>query len=94
MTIDCTKSDEDFNIRNLINDLPDLTRTDRYDSDREEEYSRRAYEDMRDITKLAVRREIIVKNRHRRHKRSHRCLTSPKSRKGEHPAPLPPPKLP
>ena len=71
MTVDCTKSDEDVNIRNLINDFPDLTRTDRYDSDREEEHSRRAYEDMRDITKLAVSREIIVKNRHRRHKRSH-----------------------
>ena len=61
MTVDCTKSDEDVNSRNLINDFPDLTRTDRYDSDREEEYSRRAYEDMRDITKLAVSREIIVK---------------------------------
>ena len=61
MTVDCTKSDEDVNIRNLINDFPDLTRTDRYDSDREEEYYRKTYEDMRDITKLAVSRETIVK---------------------------------
>ena len=61
MTVDCTKSDEDVNIRNLINDFPDLTRTDRYDSDREKEYSPKAYEDLLDITKLAVSREIIVK---------------------------------
>ena len=61
MTVDCTKSDEDVNIRNLINDFPDLTRTDRYDSDREKEYSPKAYKDLLDITKLAVSREIIVK---------------------------------
>jgi internalin A len=35
MTIDCTKSDEDVNIRTLISDFPDMTRTDRYDYDRE-----------------------------------------------------------
>ncbi|MCX5964232.1 MAG: leucine-rich repeat domain-containing protein [Cyanobacteria bacterium] len=60
-TITCDESFEDVNIRNLISDFPDLTRTDRDDSDREEGHSAKAYEHMREIAKLAVSRDINLK---------------------------------
>jgi Leucine-rich repeat (LRR) protein len=62
-TITCDESFEDVNIRNLISDFPALTRTDRDDSDREEQYSAKAYEDMREIAKLAVSRDINLKQK-------------------------------
>jgi internalin A len=61
MTVDCTKSDEDVNIRNLIDDFPNVDPSQYPDFDREESYSRTAYEDMRDIAKIAASRPTILK---------------------------------
>jgi internalin A len=50
------------NVRNLIDDAIGYNKsTQSTSNDRALEYSREAYEDMRDITKLAVSREITVK---------------------------------
>lgn len=51
-------------IRILIDDAIGLSQSDRStEKDRTEEYSKEAYEDMRDIAKLAVSREITVKQK-------------------------------
>jgi internalin A len=56
MTVDCTKSDEDVNIRQLIDDFPNVDPTARSEFSPEG-----SYEDMREIAKLAVSRPIQVK---------------------------------
>jgi internalin A len=56
MTVDCTKSDEDVNIRYLIDDFPRIDRT-----QRSEFGSEGSYEDILELAKLAVSRPINLK---------------------------------
>jgi internalin A len=56
-TVNCEKSFEDVNIRNLISDFPEINPNQPPESDEEERFARKAYEDMREIAKLGASRE-------------------------------------
>jgi hypothetical protein len=61
LTVICYESFENVNIRNLISDFPEIDPTQRPKFDPGGEYSREAYEDIREIAKLAVSRPINLK---------------------------------
>jgi hypothetical protein len=63
--IECDKPPyHKVNVNSLMNDTIGHNQFDRStEKDRREEYSKEAYEDMRDIAKLAVSREINIKDR-------------------------------